>query len=111
MWGIGLIISIPATGVRPEKVTISFGMHMYMEAWREGRTSYFPTQGSRVGDGMGLRVGDCGNYHNATTDTNNRVNILHIHDAANLFHIFEYTYFMYYVKSVAGPVRCVRESR
>lgn len=89
----------------------SFGMHMYMEAWRTGQTSYFPTQGARVGDGMGLRVGDCGNYHNATTDTNNRVNILHIHDAANLFHIFEYTYFMYYVKSVAGPVRCVRESR
>ena len=90
---------------------LSFGMHMYMERWRTGKTSYFPTQGSRVADGMGIRVGDCGNYHNATTDVDNRVNILHIHDEAHLFHIFEYTYYMYYVKSVAGPIRCVRESR
>lgn len=115
-----LWLGFSSTGLNPrtmdninynDAADASFGMHMYMRGWRTGTTSYFPTQGSRVADGMGLRIGDCGNYHNATTDVNNRVNILHIHDEANLFHIFEYTYYMYYVKSVAGPIRCVRESR
>lgn len=88
-----------------------FGMSMYMQGWRTGPTSYFPTQGTRVGDGGGIRVNVCGNYHNATTDLNNRVNILHIHKDAGLFHIFEYQFMMYYVKSVAGPIRCVRDSK
>lgn len=88
-----------------------YGMSMYMQEWRTGPTSYFPTQGTRVGDGGGIRVNSCGNYHNATTDTNNRVNILHIHNKYDLFHIFEYQFQMYYVKSVAGPIRCVRDSK
>lgn len=89
----------------------TYGMNMYMRDWRSNEVSYFPTQGTRVGDGMGIRVGDCGNYHNATTDINNRVNILHIHNTYTLFHIFEYQYYMYYVKSVAGPIRCVRDTK
>ena len=89
----------------------SSGMYMYMAAWRSGPLSYFPTQGTRVANGGIMREGVCGNYHNATTDLNNRVNILHIHNAANLFHIFETTYYMYYVKAVAGPVRCVRDHK
>jgi len=87
-----------------------YGMYMYLGSeWRKGKTSFFPTQGPRVGDGSGMRIGICGNYHNATTDLNQRVNILHIHNAANLFHIFETEIYMYYVKSVAGPIRCVRD--
>lgn len=89
-----------------------WGTFIYMQSWKgengDGYT-YFPNQGTRVGDGYGMRVGQCGNYHNATTDQNNRVNILHIHNNAGLFHIFETTYLMYYVKSVAGPIRCVRD--
>lgn len=88
-----------------------YGMSMYMQAWRTGPTSYFPTQGTRVGDGGGFRVYSCGNYHNAATDTNNRVNILHIHNREDLFHVFEYQFTEYYVKSVAGPIRCVRDSK
>lgn len=84
---------------------------MYMQQWKEGPTSYFPMQGTRVGDGGGIRTSSCGNYHNATTDTDNRVNILHIHKDHSLFHIFEYQFYFYYVKSVAGPVRCVRDSK
>lgn len=92
-------------------IPAGYGMSMYMQGWRTGPTSYFPTQGTRVGDGGGIRVMSCGNYHNATTDTDNRVNILHIHDSNTLFHIFEYQFKMYYVKSVAGPIRCVRDSK
>lgn len=84
------------------------GMYIYMQAWKTGAYSYFPNQGPRVGDGRGIRVGRCGNYHNATTDKNNRVNILHTHNN-NAFMIFETTNYMYYVKSVAGPIRCVRD--
>ena len=72
-------------------------MNMYMQKWKDGPTSYFPTQGTRVGDGGGFRTNSCGNYHNATTDTDNRVNILHIHKDAGLFHIFEYQFYFYYV--------------
>lgn len=84
------------------------GMYIYMQAWKTGVYSYFPNQGPRVGDGRGIRVGRCGNYHNATTDINNRVNILHTHNNG-AFMIFETTNYMYYVKSVAGPIRCVRD--
>ena len=59
-----------------------WGTYIYMQSWKgengNGYT-YFPNQGTRVGDGYGMRVGSCGNYHNATTDSDNRVNILHIH--------------------------------
>ena len=94
-----------------DKFSDGYGMNMYMQKWKDGPTSYFPTQGTRVGDGGGFRTNSCGNYHNATTDTDNRVNILHIHKDAGLFHIFEYQFYFYYVKSVAGPIRCVRDSK
>lgn len=89
-----------------------WGTYIYMQSWKGENGSgytYFPNQGTRVGDGYGMRVGTCGNYHNATTDSGNRVNILHIHNTARLFHIFEFEFPMYYVKSVAGPIRCVRD--
>ena len=94
-----------------DKFSDGYGMNMYMQKWKDGPTSYFPTQGTRVGDGGGFRTNSCGNYNNATTDTDNRVNILHIHKDAGLFHIFEYQFYFYYVKSVAGPIRCVRDSK
>ncbi len=90
-----------------------YGMYLYMQDWRKGLKSYFPTQGTRAPDGSGSRPIDCGNYHNATADagkTIQRVNILHIHRSGN-FNIFELDILAYYVKSVAGPVRCVRDSR
>lgn len=89
-------------------VPVYTGMYIYMQDWKTGVYSYFPNQGPRVGDGRGIRVGRCGNYHNATTDINNRVNILHTHNNA-AFMIFETSNYMYYVKSVAGPIRCVRD--
>ena len=94
-----------------DKFPDGYGMNMYMQQWKDGPTSYFPVQGTRVGDGGGIRSNSCGNYHNATTDTDNRVNILHIHKDHSLFHIFEYQFYFYYVKSVAGPIRCVRDSK
>lgn len=90
------------------------GMYMYMNGWREGERVFFPTQGTRVADGKIIRSASCGNYHNATTDAvgnGQRVNILHIHNSASLFHIFETEYYMYYVKSVGGPIRCVRDHK
>ena len=87
------------------------GMYLFMNAWKQGTTSFFPTQGTRIPNGEIIRTGQCGNYHNATTDDNNRVNILHVHRKQDLFHVFEVTYSMYYVKSTGGPVRCVRDHK
>ena len=87
------------------------GLYMYMTDWMKGVTSFFPTQGTRVPDGMFLRTGQCGNYHNATTDLNDRVNILHIHRDDDLFRIFELGYRFYYSKTTGGPVRCVRDHK
>lgn len=89
----------------------TYGMSMYMQAWRDGPTSFFPMQGTRYLGGNGYNVGVCGNYHNATCDLNNRENIMHIHNSANLFHVFELGINHYYWKSTAGPVRCVRDSK
>ncbi len=99
----------------------SYGLSMYMREWRNGPTSYFPTQGTITVNGRGYHVGYCGNYHNATCSDNQRVNILHIHDNSKLstmvaisgghFHIFETEFKNYYVKSTAGPVRCVRDRK
>ncbi len=94
------------------KEAYGYGMYMYIQNWKEGLTSYFPTQGTRAPDGSGGRPLRCGNYHNATADAGvmQRVNILHIHDGYD-FNIFELGILAYYVKSVAGPVRCVRDTR
>lgn len=113
-----LWLGFTSTGLNPQSYdeintsgASSNGMYMYMTDWREGPVSYFPVQGTRVGDGGIMRVNSCGNYHNATTDLNDRVNILHIHNVWNLFHIFETQFYMYYVKSTAGPIRCVRDHK
>lgn len=87
------------------------GMHLYMTDWKKGTASFFPTQGTRIPDGLIMRPGRCGNYHNATTDLDDRVNILHVHRDATLFRVFEVKYYMYYVKATGGPVRCVRDHK
>lgn len=87
------------------------GMYLYMTAWQNGKASYFPTQGVRLGGGNAQNSGHCGNYHNATSDSDNQVNILHIHYSGGLFKIFEYDYYFYTRKSVGGPIRCVRDHK
>lgn len=100
------------------------GYTMYLQQWHTGNSSFFPTQGSRLASGECLLGGTCGNYHNATTDQSlhnlvtsdgtyiDRVNILHLHSAAGdaKVNIFE-DQLLYYVKSVAGPIRCVRDHK
>ncbi len=90
--------------------TNAYGMAMHLTAWREGETSFFPTQGTRAPDGCAFRSGLCGNYHNATADKNDRVNTLHIHNnSISNFNVFELDILSYYLKSTASAVRCVRE--
>jgi len=88
-----------------------YGMAMFMQAWKDGPTSYFPLQGTRINAGMGYSTGFCGNYHNATCSKNDRVNILHLHQSALRFHIFEISDEVYYTKATASPIRCVRDSK
>lgn len=95
----------------PETKLNVAGMYLYVSAWKQGAKSFFPTQGTRIPNGEIIRTGQCGNYHNATTDVNNRVNILHAHRQLGLFHVFEVTFPMYYVKSTGGPIRCVRDHK
>jgi len=100
------------------------GLSMFVRDWGTGPTVYFPLQGTRVYNGRCSNTGLCGNYHNATCDDNNRVNILHLHrnmdivsnwtggiEGNILFKLFEFTNQQYYAKSTAGPIRCVRDSR
>ncbi len=95
------------------------GMSMYVQGWHNGPIVYFPLQGTRIYDGKCMNTGLCGNYHNATCDDGGRVNILHLHrnmlTVSNydgmLFKLFEYKTDQYFVKSTAGPIRCVRDSK
>ncbi len=96
------------------------GLSMYMQRWQGGPTLYFPCQGSRAENGRFKNTGLCGNYNTATCVSNTRVNILHLHrdmavvskynKSLLLFKVFE-TLSDYISKSVASPVRCVRDSR
>ncbi|MCD8206758.1 MAG: DUF4906 domain-containing protein [Bacteroidales bacterium] len=88
-----------------------YGFDLYLQAWRSGVSSFFPEQGPRTPDGALRNSRICGNYSNATADSDNRVNILHIHNAYNNFCIFEMSTLQYYLKSTGGSVRCVRTER
>ncbi len=108
------------TGLNPAAITNNVngtydstyhGFNLYLKAWKDGDQSFFPCQGTRSPDGSMYHSGTCGNYHNATADTNNRVNILHIHNSVPQFSIFEITYCYYYYKCTAGAIRCVRDTR
>lgn len=115
-----LWLGFTSTGTNPEDMKkINYrpegssgnGMYLYMTAWQSGHASFFPTQGLRLGGGSAQNSGSCGNYHNATTDQNNQVNILHIHYSGSLFKIFEYSFYFYTRKSAGCPVRCVRDHK
>ncbi len=103
------------------------GYHMYLQDWKRGQQSFFPTQGSRMPSGQPILGGVCGNYHNATADdlvdvkfngtvypqACKRVDILHLHainTTSSKVNIYE-TGMTYYSRAVAGPVRCVRETK
>ncbi len=103
------------------------GFHMYMNGWKSGDVSFFPTQGSRLASGQPFHGGICGNYHNATVDETvdvlddgsvvekaiRRVDILHFHNLGDQGYTQVNTFekeLIYYNRAVAGPVRCVRDT-
>lgn len=96
------------------------GFWLCLDGWHtsdKNKHTFFPTQGSRMASGEPLHGNVCGNYHNATPDladkTIQRVNILHLHsevDGQTEVNTFENNIF-YYNKSVAGPIRCVRDRK
>lgn len=88
-----------------------YGMTMYLQGWRSGSKSYFPLQGTRSKLGRGFSTGYCGNYSNATCGDDSKVNMLHLHQNSLRFHIFEFILERYSVRSVASPVRCVRDRK
>lgn len=130
--GIGTIANNTLTNINCvdenfEKIAANFGYTMYMTAWKSGKFSFFPTQGSRLASGEPYLGGICGNYHNATSDATvtvtystetieasgdiDRVNILHFHHDGNYGKINTFEdQLLYYVKAVGGPVRCVRDT-
>ncbi len=107
----GLNPGVIADNVNGSYTSSYHGFNLYLKAWRDGDQSFFPCQGTRSPDGSSYHSGTCGNYHNATADTNNRVNILHIHNSVPQFAIFEVTYRYFYTKAVGGSIRCVRDTR
>ncbi|MCD8206876.1 MAG: DUF4906 domain-containing protein [Bacteroidales bacterium] len=111
-------------------ISTSNGYHFYMQGWMSGQTSWFPIQGTRQPSGQAQGFQGCGNYHNATAERElanvagtpysggttyrsqiRRVDILHIHSSAgNFVHTFE-NQLRYTIRSVGGPVRCVRDTK
>lgn len=104
-------------------ITNNDGYWICLTGWQDedpNTHSFFPTQGSRLASGQPILPRTCGNYHNATTDVTvlrdgvfmDRVNILHLHSQSGgqKINTFEDGQ-AYQVKSVAGPVRCVRDRK
>lgn len=89
--------------------SLNYGYHIYMEGWKNGKTVYFPSQGLRQCNGAPWRNGVCGNYHTSTPGEGGTVYILHLHTTSSI-KIYEESY-AYTRRSVAGPVRCVRETK
>ncbi len=92
------------------------GVSLYLGAnWRQGQTSWFPTQGFILPDGSAYRVGGCGNYVNANVDADplevyDRVYVTHVHWSIDTFRVFEHQ-LQYTVKAAASPLRCVRDTK
>ena len=84
-----------------------YGHKIYVEAWKSGKTVYFPSNGFRNSNGTLRRNGNCGNYHTSTPSTNGTVNCFHIHNASAALP-FE-TGYESTRRAFAGPVRCVRD--
>ena len=84
------------------------GYYMYLNGWRTGSTSYFPSQGLRLCNGKAQRTGICGNYETSSPAAGGKVNIFHLHCDNNIA-TFEAGY-QYTRRGVAGPVRCMRDS-
>ena len=84
-----------------------YGHKIYVEAWKRGKTVYFPSNGFRNSNGTLRRNGNCGNYHTSTPSTNGTVNCFHIHNASAALP-FE-TGYESTRRAFAGPVRCVRD--
>ncbi|WP_300702404.1 DUF4906 domain-containing protein [Bacteroides sp.] len=87
-----------------------YGYHIYMQGWKGGATTFFPTQGLRVPNGTLCQLGICGNYHTSSPGKDGTVYIFHLHTTSSLYlvRIFE-TVYDYTRRCVGGPVRCVRE--
>lgn len=56
------------------------GLLMYMQDWKIGPTSFFPTQGWRLADGSIARGGWCGAYFTSAASPKGNAYIFHIHD-------------------------------
>ncbi len=107
-------------------VNTQCGFTFYMQGWRTGVTSFFPLQPARSPSGQPYLLGGiCGNYHNATVDreyhlsswasgvTIRRVDILHLHAESTVYGLVKpfTNELYYYTKAVAGPLRCVRDTK
>ncbi len=88
-----------------------YGLSMYLGSqWRSGEVSYFPCQGFRFGNGQVYRVGTCGCYANANVRLEDNLNCLHLHNDASYTKAIEINA-AYTVKSSAGSIRCVRDTK
>lgn len=97
------------------------GFYMFLDGWKTGSTTFFPCPGLRLASGQPFHFSFCGNYHNATSapmisngniSYNDRVNCLHFHSQTTIdqVNVFERQRLFVY-KSIAGPIRCVRDKK
>lgn len=82
------------------------GLELYMQQFKNGKTSFFPFCGWRNGDGSCYVMGVCGGYYTSAASREHASSIFHIHP--NLVNPYDYGY-GYSRRACAYPIRCVRE--
>lgn len=85
------------------------GLLMYMQDWKIGPTSFFPTQGWRLADGSIARGGWCGAYFTSAASPKGNAYIFHIHDT--FVYPYDLNTYGYNRRAVAAAIRCVRMTK
>lgn len=105
-----------------DDINTNNGFYMFLDGWKTGSKTFFPCSGLRLASGQPFHFSLCGNYHNATSapmigsdgniSKNDRVNCLHFHSQTTIdqVNVFERQRLFVY-KSIAGPIRCVRDKK
>lgn len=105
-------------------INARWALNLYISDWKTGETTYLPCQGTRLASGQPFNLNICGNYHCASVAykydqmatggyiDNGRVNCFHVHSMSggNQVNPFEQQR-LYVCKALAGPIRCVLDTK
>lgn len=118
-------------GTDLETIAENNGFYMYLDGWKGSHhTTFFPCPGVRIASGQTMNLGQCGNYHNASSAPTIRGGIIYRDDRVNCLHFHsqnwtkrgskpaDYRYMqvnifeiqpVFVTKALASQIRCVRD--